>query len=145
MSFTNNMISLRPDETKELIALQDEVENCVHYLRSSISIRLSKILTNSPEHPELIAKSMAYWFTNLFHYFDPSVPKSPAVKNLVSTQLIIACLDIFLNFGQAISATSSNPLLASESFNKILTIRMVERQAEEASNLFHLYELCLLD
>ena len=145
MAILHNMISLLPEERLILIDLQDRAEDAIPRLKASLTVRLSKVLHNSPEHPELLSKAIAGWFTGLFYQFENANRSGPYKKPLVSVQLITACLDIILNFGQAITSTSTNPLLATEAFNKILAIRALERQLEESSNLNNLYEMCLLD
>lgn len=144
MKIFHNMIYLMPEERQALIALQNRAETVVPHLKESLSIRLSNIIANCPEHPELLAKALSYWFANLFHHFEPRNQKYHTKKNLVSIQLLVACLDVFLNYGQTVTTYYDNPQYAYRAFNKLLCIRMLEQHIEDSINISHLYEICLL-
>jgi hypothetical protein len=146
MTLTNEVIQLSRAEIQTLSTLCNQAELAAPALRESLAIRLSKVLSNSQEHPANLAKAISCWFVNLFYSFGkPETQQKRYSKSLVTIQLLVACLDILLHFGNSVTSYAEVPSIAVDAFQKSLAIRMLERQIEDSNSLSRLYEMCLLD
>lgn len=145
VNFNNNLIHLSQEDTQNLSDLKYWAESVTPLLKSALAERLSSAVYLQSEHPQLLAKALCFWFENLFHYFEPKDPGRSNMKPLVSIQLLIACLDIFLDFGFSIASNSPDPYKATRSFHKAFSIRIFEHQVNETVSRTLFHEMCLLD
>lgn len=139
-AYIAEMIQISIEESHLLSTLQSKAKSIAAHFSDAMEDRLSKLpeIQSAPD-PQSLYQDL---FINLFN---DSWNENNDEDECASIPVLLAGIDVIIDFGHAVAEYSTKPNQASRAFNKALARMILKRQFNPSTQPSYLYDLMLLD